>query len=69
MSSLFLQFLIIVTVIVSIVDIVRFYAISTGAAILMIPFVVLVIVATIIPIAINLWNWLVLKGAAENRSC
>jgi hypothetical protein len=57
--SLFVRRLIIVTVVVSIVDIVAFYAIANGQATPTIPFVILIIVATMIPIAVNFWVWLV----------
>ncbi|MGB8310779.1 MAG: hypothetical protein WCE81_02810 [Halobacteriota archaeon] len=62
MISLFLRFLIIVTVVVSIVDIIVFYVIWKDPTKLTIPFVMLTIVATIIPIAINFWWWLIFKG-------
>ena len=61
MISLFVRFLIIVTVVVSIVDIAVFYAIQKDPTMLTIPFVILIIVATIIPIAVNFWYWLIFK--------
>ena len=60
--SLFVRLLIIVTVVVSIVDIVAFYAIANGRAKPTIPFVILIIVATMIPIAVNFWVWLVYRS-------
>jgi hypothetical protein len=59
--SLFIRFVIIVAIVVSIVDIAGFYAIQKDPTRLTIPFVLLMIIATIIPIAINLWYWLVFK--------
>ena len=61
MVSLFARFVIIVAVVVSIVDIAGFYAIMNHPERLTIPFVILMIIATIIPIAINLWYWLVFR--------
>ena len=61
MLSLFERFVIIVVIVVSIVDIAGFYAIQKDPKILTIQFVILIIIATIIPIAINLWYWLVFK--------
>ena len=59
--SLFIRFVIIVAIVVSIVDVVGFYAIQKDPKRLTIPFVFLMIIATIIPIAINLWYWLIFK--------
>jgi hypothetical protein len=61
MLSLFVRFVIIVTVVVSIVDTIGFYLIMNDPKNLAIPFVILMIIATIIPIVINLWYWLVYK--------
>jgi hypothetical protein len=54
MISLFIRFVIIVTVIVSIVDIVGFYAIQKYGIQYLWQIVILMIIGTIIPIAINL---------------
>ena len=62
MLSFFARFVIIVIVVVSIVEVIGFYAIMNSPKILTIPFVILMIIATIIPIVINLWYWLVLKN-------
>jgi hypothetical protein len=59
--SLFIRFVIIVAIVVSVVDIVGFYAIQNDPERLTIPFIILMIIATIIPIAINLWYWLIFK--------
>jgi len=59
--SLFIRFVIIVAIVVSIVDIAGFYAIQKDPQKFTIPFVILMIIAIIIPIAINLWYWLVFK--------
>jgi len=59
--SLFVRFVIIVTVIVSIVDIVGFYAIWKNKVEVTWYFVLLMILGTVIPIAVNLWWWLVFK--------
>lgn len=52
------RFILIVTIVVSAVDITGFCAIKKYPEYLTIPFVVLMIVATIIPIGINIWYWL-----------
>lgn len=57
MLGLFARFAIIVAIVVSIVDIIGFYAIMKDPNRLTITFVVLMIVATMIPIVINLWYW------------
>jgi hypothetical protein len=60
--SLFLRFVIIVTIIVSIVDIVGFYAIwKYGIRVTTWWIVLLMIIGTIIPITINFWYWLEFK--------
>jgi len=59
--SLITRFVIIITIVVSIVDVAGFYAIKKHPERLTVPFVILMIIATIIPIAINLWYWLVFK--------
>jgi len=61
MISLFVRFLIIVTVVVSVTNTVVFYHIQKDPAKITIPFVILTIVVTIIPIAVNLWWWLIFK--------
>jgi len=61
MVSLFVRFVIIIAVVVSIVDTVGFYAIMKNPETLTIPFIVVMIIATMIPIVINLWYWLVFK--------
>lgn len=61
MLSLFVRFVIIVAVVVSIVDISGFYAIVNDPKRLTIPFAILMMIGTIIPIVINLWYWLVFK--------
>jgi len=61
MLSLFVRFVIIVTIVISITDIVVFYHIQKqGMQNVTWQFVALVIIITIIPIVINLWYWLVL---------
>lgn len=59
--NLFVRFVIVVSIVVSIVDIAGFYAIKKNPERLKIPFVILMIIATIIPIAVNLWWWLIFK--------
>jgi hypothetical protein len=61
MISLFTRFIIIVTIVVSIVDIVGFYAIMKNPNLLGIPFIIMMIIATIIPTVVNLWYWLIFK--------
>jgi len=65
MLSLFERFVIIVAVVVTIVDVAGFYAIKDDPERLTIPFIILMIVATIIPIAINFWYWLIFKQKQE----
>ena len=55
MVNLFVRALIITTIIVAITDAVVFYVIWSGKAQITPLFVILVIVITMIPIAINLW--------------
>jgi len=61
MLNLFTRFVIIVAIVISITDIVVFYHIWKDPTILTPLFVFAVIIVTIIPIAINLWYWLVFK--------
>jgi heme/copper-type cytochrome/quinol oxidase subunit 4 len=61
MVSLFVRFVIIVAIVVSITDVVVFYHLSLNPIELTPLFVFLVIIITIIPIAVNLWYWLVFK--------
>jgi len=56
--SLLTRFIIIVTIVVSITDAIIFYHIKQNPEILTVPFFILVIIVTVIPIAINLWWWL-----------
>jgi hypothetical protein len=55
MVNLFMRALIITTIIVAVTDAVVFYVIWSGKAKITPLFVILVIVITMIPIAINLW--------------
>ena len=61
MISLFTRFIIIVTIVVSIVNTVGFYAIMKNPNLLGIPFIIMMIIAKIIPIVVNLWYWLIFK--------
>ena len=62
MLSLFIRFVIIVTIVISATDVIVFYHIQkNGIQSLTWQFVILVIVITIIPIVINLWYWLIFK--------
>jgi hypothetical protein len=63
MLSLFVRFVIIVTVVVSITDAIVFYEIWKNPERLTPLFVMLVIIVTVIPIAVNLWWWLVFKAS------
>ncbi|MCJ7471405.1 MAG: hypothetical protein MUP02_01160 [Actinobacteria bacterium] len=65
--SLFIRFIIIVTVVVSATDGIIFYHIKKNPEILTVPFIILVVVITIIPIAINLWYWLVFRKDRNNK--
>gem|GEM_PF-5019337 len=64
--NLFVRLLIIVTVVISIVDIIAFYAIANGRAKATVPFVILVIGATMIRIAVNFWVWLIHNGMSSD---
>jgi hypothetical protein len=55
MVNLFMRALIITTIIVAVTDAIVFYVIGSGKAQITPLFVILVIVLTMIPIAINLW--------------
>ena len=55
MINLFISALIITTIIVAVTDVVVFYVIWSGRAQITPLFVILVIVVTMVPIAINLW--------------
>lgn len=61
MLSLFVSFVIIVAVVVSIGDVIGFYVIMEDSKWLTTPLVILMIIAMIIPIVINLWYCLVFK--------
>jgi ABC-type transport system involved in cytochrome bd biosynthesis fused ATPase/permease subunit len=61
MLSLFVGFVIIVTAIIATVDVIGFYLIRYVPKRLTIPYVILIIIATVIPIVIDLWYWLVFK--------
>ena len=55
MVNLFLHALIITSIIVAVTDAIVFYIVRSGKAQITPLFVILVIVVTMIPIAINLW--------------
>jgi hypothetical protein len=55
MVNLFVSALIITTIIVAVTDAIVFYVVWSGKAKITPQFVILVIVVTMIPIAINLW--------------
>ncbi len=62
MLSLFIRFVIIVAIVISATDVIVFYHIQkNGMQSLTWQFVISVIVITIIPIAINLWYWLIFR--------
>jgi len=56
--SLITRFTITIAIVVAIVDTVGFMAIKKYPERLTVPFVILVIIGTVIPIAINIWWWL-----------
>jgi len=57
-KSLLAGFIIIVTVVVSITDAIVFYHVKQQPERITPLFVVMVIIVTVVPIAIILWNWL-----------
>ncbi len=60
--SLFTRFVIVVAIVISATDVIVFYHLQkNGIQSLTWRFVISVIVITIIPIAINLWYWLIFK--------
>lgn len=67
MTSLFIRFVIVVAVVISITDIIVFYKLWQDPTRLTPLFVFAVIIITIIPIAINLWYWLVFRQDKKVR--
>ena len=62
MLSLFIRFVIIIAIVISVTDVIEFYHIQkNGIQALTWQFVILMIIVTIIPIVINLWYWLIFK--------
>lgn len=62
MLSLFIRFVIIIAIVISVTDVIVFYHIQkNGIQSLTWQFVISIIVITIIPIVINLWYWLIFK--------
>jgi hypothetical protein len=60
--SLFVRLAIIVSIVISVTDIIGFYHLFNDPNRLpLIPFVILLIFITILPIVISLWFWLVYK--------
>jgi hypothetical protein len=59
--DLFVRLVIIVSVVIALTDIAVFYHVMRTPEIVTWQFVAAVIVITIIPIAINLWYWLVFR--------
>ena len=58
MMSFAKRFLIIVTIVVALTDLIIFYVLEKTQAKPTLPFVIAVIIITIMPIAVNLWFWL-----------
>jgi hypothetical protein len=52
------RFIIIVTIVVTITDVIEYIHIKQNPEHLTIPFVIGVIIVTVVPIAINIWYWL-----------
>jgi hypothetical protein len=65
--SLFARLLIAVTVVISITDAIEYYHVKKNPGMLTLPFLILVIIITIIPIAVNLWYWLVFKKQGSQK--
>jgi len=59
--SLFTRFVIVVTIVVTLTDIIVFYALQRHNTHMTWLLLILTIIITIIPIVINLWFWLVFK--------
>jgi hypothetical protein len=55
MVNLFVRALIIATIIVAVTDVIMFYVIYSGRTQITTLFVILVIIITMVPVAINLW--------------
>ena len=55
MVNLFVRALIIATIIVAVTDVIMFYVIYSGRTQITPLFVILVIIITMVPVAINLW--------------
>ena len=67
MRSLFIRFVIVTAIVISVTDLIEFYHIQkNGIQALTWQFVTLMIIVTIIPIVINLWYWLIFKQR-ENK--
>jgi len=59
--SLFVRFIIVVTVVIAATDGIIYYHVKKNPEVLSIPYLIMVILITIIPIVINLWYWLVFR--------
>jgi heme/copper-type cytochrome/quinol oxidase subunit 4 len=66
--SLFRRFVIVVSVVIAATDVIIFHHLKQNGIQSLTPqFIVLVIVITIIPIAINLWYWLVFRQRGKTK--
>jgi hypothetical protein len=65
--SLFTRFVIIVTVVISATDAIVFWRIQEEQTRLTWPFVIEIIIITIIPIVVNLWYWLIFKKGGNKK--
>jgi len=58
MLSFAKRFLLVVTIVVAVTDLIEFYVVAKSPAKLTLPFIIAVIIITVIPIAVSLWYWL-----------
>ena len=65
MISLFVRFVIIVSIVISVTDSIMFYVLWKDPSKLTAQFTIAVIIITIIPIVVNLWYWLIFKHATR----
>lgn len=65
--SLFVRFIIVVTVVISATDGIIYYHVKKNPGVLTLTYLIMVIIITIIPIAISLWYWLIFRKNSNNK--